>query len=154
VAAYAIASAPEAPIQAITPASATHTIDCSPAPWPPRTAPDVFQLALVAQRDARKGDGAGQWLLGSLYLFGLGVPKDRNAAINWIEAATRTILPAVRAAMRPDASLSEMEFFAMMLNIAEDVLPRLVQQRGAPWGIAQFKMETRLIIQALSGCQL
>jgi hypothetical protein len=58
VAAYAEASAPEAPIQAITPASATHTVYCLLGPWPPNVAPNVFQLALATQGEALAGDPA------------------------------------------------------------------------------------------------
>jgi TPR repeat protein len=104
-------------------------------------------LALVAQRDAPTGDAAAQWLLGSLYLFGLGVPEDRTAGINWIEAATRAAMPTM------PAKTTEMELFAIMLNSAQEVLPDLVQRQGAAWAIAQYKQRARNILQALSGCQ-
>jgi TPR repeat protein len=124
-----------------------HGIDCSPAPWPPRITPDALQLALTAQRDAPTGDAAAQRLLGSLYLFGLGVPKDRTAGTNWIEAATRTAMP------RMPPTFSEMELFAILLNSAEEALPELVRQYGAAWGIARYKQVARNLLQALSGCR-
>src|SRR5271157_2189585 len=78
---------------AVSAANAT----CSPAsPWPLNAVPNVSQLALAAQRDAASdedatpGKAAAQWLLGSLYLYGLGVPEDRATAIEWIKAAART----------------------------------------------------------------
>ena len=58
-------------------------IDCSPpTPWPQNPAPDIFQMALEAQRNAAAGKAAAQWLLGTLYLYGLGVPKDRDTAMS------------------------------------------------------------------------
>jgi TPR repeat protein len=122
-----------------------HGIDCSPAPWPPRTAPDVLHLALSAQEDAPTGDAATKWLLGSLYLFGLGVPKDRTAATNWMAAAVNSAIPALG-----NLKTSEMELFSIMLNTAEEELPVLVQQYGAAWGLAVYKHQSRVILQALS----
>jgi hypothetical protein len=107
-------------------------------------------LSIAAQRDAAAGDAAAQWLLGSLYLFGLGVPKDHDAGIKWIEAATRTAIPALRAAM--NGPLSEMELFAIMLNAAQEALPELVRRDGTAWGVAAFKQQARTILQAMSPC--
>jgi TPR repeat protein len=104
----------------------------------------VFELALTAQRDAAVGDGAAQWLLGSLYLFGWGVPKDHDTGVKWMEKATRTVMPAM-----PQNS-SEMEFFSIMYNTAQEVLPELVRQYGIAWGVALFGQQTRTILQALS----
>ena len=131
-------------------APASHEADCSSAPWPPNVAPDVLQLALTAEREAAASDAAAQWLRGSLYLFGLGVPKDRYTGIKWIETATRTAIPAIRPAM-PDPP-SEMELFSMLLSTAEKTLPEMVQRDGAAWGVASFKQSARTLIQALSGC--
>jgi TPR repeat protein len=87
---------------------------------------------------------AAQWLLGSLYLFGLGVPKDRTAGTNWIEAATHAAMPTM------PAKTTEMELFAIMLNTAEETLPLLMQRYGAAWGIALYGRQTRTVLQALS----
>jgi hypothetical protein len=141
VAAYPMASVPEAPIQAITPVSATHTVDCSPGPWPPNVAPNTLQLALATRREAVAGDPVAQWVLGSLYLHGLAVPKDFTAGTKWIKSAADTAAPEV--------GLSEAELFAIMLDGAE-ALPDLVERDGAAWGIAQYKQGARTIIQALS----
>ena len=133
-------------------ASPSHGVDCSPMPWPPSTAPDAAQLALAAERGAAAGDAAAQWLRGSLYLLGVGVPKDRATGMRWIETATRTAIPAVRAAI-PNDPPSEMELFSMMLNTAEGTLPEMVRRDGAAWGIASYKQSVRTVLQALSGCQ-
>lgn len=132
-------------------ASASHGVDCTSAPWPPRTAPDVLQLALAAERDAAAGDAAAQWLRGSLYLFGLGVPKDRATGLRWIVTAAGTASAAMRSAI-PDPA-SEAELFSMMLGTAEGALPGMVQQEGAAWGIANYKQAARTLLQALSGCR-
>jgi TPR repeat protein len=134
-------------------ASANHGVDCTTAPWPPRAAPDVLQLALAAEQEAAAGDPAAQWLLGSLYLFGLGIiPKDHDAGVRWIENAARTAIPGIRAATVP-GTFSEMELFAIMLNTGQEQLPELVRQHGAAWGVAQYKHVARGILQVLSGCQ-
>ena len=125
-------------------------VDCSDAPWPSSPAPDVFQLALAAERDAAAGDAAAQWLRGSLYLFGLCVPKDRNTGMKWIETATRTAIPAIRAAM-PDPP-SEMELFSMMLRTTEGTFPEMVRRDGLPQGISAFKQSARTFLQVMSGC--
>jgi TPR repeat protein len=113
-------------------------------------APNVLQSVLAAERDAVAGDAAGQWLLGSLYLYGLGVPKDFAAGTRWIQTAAGT---AARVLRNPRASdnLSDAELFATMLNAAE-ALPYLVQESGATRGIAIFGREARGLIQALAGC--
>jgi len=103
-------------------------------------------------RDAAAGDAASQWLLGSLYLFGLGVPQDRHTGMTLMQTATHTAIPAIRAAI-PQDPLSEMELFSAMLNLAEEALPPMVQQHGAAWGVASYKQSVRTILQALSGCQ-
>ena len=127
--------------------------DCRYTDWPPTTTPDVFQLSLAATRDAAAGDGPAQWLLGSLYLFGLGVPKDRQTGITLIETATRTVTPVIRAA-NPSDPPSEMELFSMMFTVAEDALPELIRQLGAARGIASYKLQIKTLIQALAGCPL
>jgi hypothetical protein len=66
-----------------------------------------------------------------------------------METATRTALPAIRAAM-PNPP-SEVELFSMMLSTAE-ALPEMVQRDGTAWGIAMYKQEVRTILQVLSGC--
>jgi hypothetical protein len=125
-------------------------IDCIYSPWPPMNTPDVAQLVRTAERDASAGDAVAQWLLGSLYVYGLGVPKDFTAGTKWIQTAAGM---AARVLHRPPASdnLSDAELFAIMLNAAE-ALPKLVQQDGAAWGIAMFKQEARGLVQALAGC--
>jgi hypothetical protein len=74
--------------------------------------------------------------------------------IKWIEPATRTVIPTIRAATAPEA-FSEMELFAIMLNAAQQALPELVQRCGAAWGITQYQQQTRLarlgISEKLSG---
>ena len=130
-------------------------VDCSfspSLPWPPppdATAPDVMLLALAAQRDAAAGEGAAQWLLGSLYLNGLGVPRDRAAGTKWIETAAHSTWVVIAPSK---GSLSELELTGMMFDTAEGALPQLVQQYGAAWGIALYKQNARLLLQALSGC--
>ena len=110
------------------------------------------RLALAATRDAAAGDAASQWLLGSLYLYGLGVPQDRHTGVTLMQTATRTAIPAIRTAI-PRDPLSEMELFSTMLNLAEEALPQMVQQKGAAWAIASYKQSVRTILQALSGCR-
>jgi TPR repeat protein len=110
----------------------------------------VFQLALAAERDAAAGDAAAQWLRGSLYLFGFGVPRDRATGMRWMETATRTALPVIRAAM-PNPP-SEVELFSMMLSTAEASLPEMVQRDGVAQGITAFKQSARTVLQVLSGC--
>jgi hypothetical protein len=39
-------------------APAGYGVDCSPASWPPRTTPNVFELALTAEQEAAAGDPA------------------------------------------------------------------------------------------------
>jgi len=75
---------------------------------------------LAGGRRFRAGDGASQWLLGSLYLFGLGVPKDRDTGIALMQTATRTAIPAIRAAI-PRDPFSEMELFSTMLTAAATI---------------------------------
>jgi TPR repeat protein len=111
----------------------------------------VFQLALAAERDAAAGDAAAQWLRGSLYLFGLGVPKDRATGLRWMVTAAGTASAAMRSTI-PDPA-SEAELFSIMLSSAEEALPELVQREGAAWGIAHYKQAARTILQALSGCR-
>jgi TPR repeat protein len=129
---------------------ASQGVNCTPTRWPPMAAPNVLQSVLAAERDAVAGDAAGQWLLGSLYLYGLGVPKDFAAGTRWIQTAAGT---AARVLRNPRASdnLSDAELFATMLNAAE-ALPYLVQESGATRGIAIFGQEARGLIQALAGC--
>ena len=79
-------------------------------------------MFIIAQRDAPTGDATAQWLLGSLYLSGLGVPKDHGAAMNWIEAATRAAISTMPTA------ISEIDLFAMMQGVPEQSLPQFVQQ--------------------------
>ena len=122
-------------------AAGSYRVDCSPAPWPPSVTPDVFQMALVAKREAVTGDAAAQWLLGSLYLYGLGVPHDFAAGTKWIKTAADTASPTVQ--------MSEPELFAIMLNAAE-ALPDLVRRDGSAWGIAWYKHGARTILQALT----
>jgi hypothetical protein len=131
-------------------APASRGLDCSPAPFPSRS-PDVFELALETMRDAASGDGAAQWLLGSLYLFGLGVPKDHDTGIKWIETATRTLVPTIRAAIAP-GTLSDMEFFSMMLGVAQEVIPELTRRYGVTWGVALYGRQSKTVLQALIGC--
>jgi TPR repeat protein len=109
-------------------------------------------MALAATRDAAAGDAASQWLLGSLYLLGLGVPQDRHTGMTLMQTATRSALPAIRAA-DPRDPMSEMQLFSTMVNLDEEALPQMVQDHGAAWAVASYKQSVTTILQVLSGCR-
>jgi TPR repeat protein len=108
-------------------------------------------LAIAAKRAAVAGDAAAQWLVGSLYIYGLSMPRDFAAGTKWIQTAAETATPAIRAAVAPGAGLSETELFAIMLNVSE-ALPELVRRKGAAPGIIWFDEQLRAVFQALGVC--
>jgi hypothetical protein len=59
---------------------------------------------------------------------------------------------AFRSEVPPDNSISEMRLFATLLGLSEKVLPEIIQQHGAAWGIALYKHQTTVIVQAMGGC--
>jgi hypothetical protein len=90
-------------------------------------------------------------VLGSLYLYGFGAPKDFSEGANWINAAAGTAALAIGPNVVGQSGLSATQLFAMMLGGAK-ALPDLVERDGAAWGIALYKHQTKVIIQAMGAC--
>ena len=59
---------------------------------------DYVSGASVFREAAEQGDPVGQYVLGKLYLAGLGVPPDDEKAFGWLnQAAEQDLLPAIEA---------------------------------------------------------